>query len=161
MYGYSIHIFISVYLSICFARKGSCILLQKNVCFCAVWIYVMDCWIMTSAFLFSFSLHCFSFPFCHCFLRKAAVSPFLFRWAHHSQKKDCKKEKQRWEFKKWTKTRIDMAQFLYMGGNLLTVQSMEIFFLSLATVFGNLEVWKVKKWNIFLKYTECPEKNCA
>ena len=27
-----------------------------------------------------------------------------------------------------------------------------IFFLFLATVFGNLEVWKVKKWNIFLKY---------
>ena len=27
-----------------------------------------------------------------------------------------------------------------------------IFFLFLATVFGYLEVWKVKKWNIFLKY---------
>ena len=27
-----------------------------------------------------------------------------------------------------------------------------IFFVFLATVFGNLEVWKVKKWNIFLKY---------
>ena len=36
----------------------------------------------------------------------------------------------------------------YMGGNLLTVQSMEMmsyFFVFLATVFGNLEVWKVKK----------------
>ena len=27
-----------------------------------------------------------------------------------------------------------------------------IFLVFLATVFGNLEVWKVKKWNIFLKY---------
>ena len=27
-----------------------------------------------------------------------------------------------------------------------------IFFVFFATVFGNLEVWKVKKWNIFLKY---------
>ena len=31
-----------------------------------------------------------------------------------------------------------------------------IFFLFLATVFGNLEVWKVKKWNIFLKYISAP-----
>ena len=27
-----------------------------------------------------------------------------------------------------------------------------IFFVFLVTVFGNLEVWKVKKWNSFLKY---------
>ena len=44
---------------------------------------------------------------------------------------------------------------IYMGGNLLTVQSIEImsyFLFFLATVFGNLEVWKVNKCNIFLKY---------
>ena len=40
------------------------------------------------------------------------------------------------------------ARVLYMGGNLLTVQSMEMMsylFVFLATVFGNLEVWKVRK----------------
>ena len=44
---------------------------------------------------------------------------------------------------------------IYMGENSQGVQSMEImsyFFLFLATVLGSLEVWKVKKWNIFLKY---------
>ena len=37
---------------------------------------------------------------------------------------------------------------LHMGGNLLTVQSMKMmsyFLFFLATVFGNLEVWKVRK----------------
>ena len=43
----------------------------------------------------------------------------------------------------------------HMGEISQGVQSMEMmsYFLSFfATVFSNLEVWKVKKWNIFVKY---------
>ena len=35
-----------------------------------------------------------------------------------------------------------------------------IFFVCLARVFVNLEVWKVRKWNIFLKYISAAVKGC-
>ena len=52
---------------------------------------------------------------------------------------------------------------LHMGEISQGVQSMEMmsyFLFFLATVFGNLEVWKVKKLYIFLKYISAGVKGC-